>query len=279
MILRNSNAIAISLLILISVFVSVSFSANCKSCTNLDTATFDKITSKFDVSLVKFDNYHCYTGGPEYATYRQVALDLAGIDNLVVGEVQLKEGGGTKNDDLAEKYGITKEFYAPARQRPSLILLVRDRVNNNVMEAFKYEEEEEWEVDSIKNFIKRKTDAVTITLPGCLKAFDLYTKIFLNSPDDRQKTKAVEFAEKALEKLEDDSQDKFAADIYLKVLRKLAGGIGIEYPRIEMERIKKLLKGGKQSDKQSLQLKQKINILRSFVRDQDHIGHYHGKKK
>ena len=89
----------------------------------------------------------------------------------------------------------------------------------------------------------------------------------------------MEFAEKALEKLEDDSQDKFAADIYLKVLRKLASGIGIEYPRIEMERIKKLLKGGKQSDKQSLQLKQKINILRSFVRDQDHIGHYHGKKK
>ena len=79
--------------------------------------------------------------------------------------------------------------------------------------------------------------------------------------------------------MEDGSDEKFAAEIYLKVFRKLAGGIGIEYPRIEMERTKKLLKGGKQSEKQSSQLKQKLNILRSFVRDEDHIGHYHGKKK
>ena len=87
------------------------------------------------------------------------------------------------------------------------------------------------------------------------------------------------FAEKALAKLEDNSEEKFVAEIYLKVLRKLAGGIGIEYPRIEMERTKKLLKGGKQSEKQNLQLKQKLNILRSFVRDEDHINHYHGKNK
>ena len=275
----KTTKLVISLqLVFLSPFISVSFGANCKGCTNLDSATFDKITSKFDVSLIKFDNYHCYTGGPEYATYRQVALDLATIDNLVVGEVQLKEGGGTKNDDLAEKYGITKDFYAPARQRPSLILLVRDRVNNKVIEAFKYEEEEEWEVDSIKYFIKRKSDAVTITLPGCSKAFDLFTKLYLNG-DDRQKTKAVEFAEKAFIKLEDGSDEKFAAETYIKVFRKLAGGIGIEYPRIEMERTKKLLKGGKQSEKQTSQLKQKLNILRSFVRDEDHIGHYHGKKK
>ena len=276
--MKNYILSILPILILVTLCVSLAFGANCKGCTNLDSATFDKITSKFDVSLIKFDNYHCYTGGPEYATFRQVALDLAGIDNLVVGEVQLKEGGGTKNDDLADKYGITKEFYAPARQRPSLILLVRDRVNNHIVEAFKYEEEEEWEVDSIKYFIKRKSDAVTITLPGCSKAFDLYTKLYLNG-DDRQKTKSVEFAEKALAKLEDNSEEKFIGEIYLKVLRKLAGGIGIEYPRIEMERTKKLLKGGKQSEKQNLQLKQKLNILRSFVRDEDHIGHYHGRKK
>ena len=276
--MKNYILSILPILILVTLCVSLAFGANCKGCTNLDSATFDKITSKFDVSLIKFDNYHCYTGGPEYATFRQVALDLAGIDNLVVGEVQLKEGGGTKNDDLADKYGITKEFYAPARQRPSLILLVRDRVNNHIVEAFKYEEEEEWEVDSIKYFIKRKSDAVTITLPGCSKAFDLYTKLYLNG-DDRQKTKSVEFAEKALAKLEDNSEEKFIGEIYLKVLRKLAGGIGIEYPRIEMERTKKLLKGGKQSEKQNLQFKQKLNILRSFVRDEDHIGHYHGRKK
>ena len=80
-------------------------------------------------------------------------------------------------------------------------------------------------------------------------------------------------------KLEENSEEKLVAETYLKVLRKLAGGIGIEYPRIEMERTKKLLKGGKQSEKQNLQLKQKLNILRSFVRDEDHIGHYHGRKK
>ena len=280
---RKSSMKKENRILVLFLYICFSFStclgANCKGCTNLDTATFDKIISKFDVSLIKFDNYHCYTGGPEYATYRQVALDLSDIDNLVVGEVQLKEGGGTKNDDLAERYDITNEFYAPARQRPSLILLVRDRVNNNVIEAFKYEEDEEWEVDSIKHFIKRKTDSITITLPGCLRDFDLITKIYLNAPDDEKRAKAVVFAEKAFEKSSDKPEDKLAAEIYLKMLRKLTGGIGLEYPRIEMERVKKLLKAGQQSNKQTLQLKQKINILRNFVRDEDHIGHYHGKKK
>jgi len=68
----------------------------------------------------------------------------------------LKEGGGTKNADLAERYDIKEEFYAPARQRPSLILLVKDRVNNNVIEAFKYEEDEEWEVNSITTLSNEK---------------------------------------------------------------------------------------------------------------------------
>ena len=249
----------LAVFMLLSVFISRSSSANCRGCTGFDSATFDKLVSKFDVSLVKFDNYHCYTGGPEYKTFRQVASDLANIDNLVVGEVQLKEGGGTKNDDLAERYGVTEEFYSPARQRPSLILLVKDRKNNGVIEAFRYEEEEDWDVDSINNFIKRKTDSVTITLPGCSREFDLYAKMYLNSPDDRQKDKAVEFAERAVSKLDIKSEERLTAEIYLKVLKKLAGGIGIEYPRIEIERVKKLLRGGQQSEKQTLQLRQNKN--------------------
>ena len=46
----------------------------------------------------------------------------------------------------------------------------------------------------------------------------------------------------------------------------------------EIERVKKLLRGGQQSEKQTVQLKQKINILRSFVRDKDHVGHIHRKR-
>ena len=267
----------VALLIYLFTLFSTSFGANCKGCTNLDSVTFDKITTKFDVSLIKFDNYHAYTGGPEYATFKQVAFDLANINSLLVAEVQLKHGGGTDNDDLAERYGITKEYYAPARQRPSLMLLIKDKKNNDVIEAFKYEEEEDWEVDSIKNFIKRKTDMITITLPGCLREFDLYTKMYLNG-DAGQKGKAVAFAEKSLLKLDDKPEDKFAAEIYIKVLRKLSGGSGIEFPRIEMKRVKKLLSGGQQSGKQTEQLQQKINILRSFIRDEDHVGHYHGKR-
>ena len=270
--------LGLAVFLLISLFIPKSLSANCRGCTGLDSATFDKLVSKFDVSLVKFDNYHCYTGGPEYKTFRQVASDLASIDNLIVGEVQLKEGGGTKNDDLANKYGVTEEFYSPARQRPSLLLLVKDKQNNGVVEAFRYEEEEDWDVDSIKHFIKRKTDAVTITLPGCSREFDLYSKMYLNSPDNGQKNKAVEFAERAVSKLDIKSEERLTAEIYWKVLKKLAGGIGIEYPRIEIERVKKLLRGGQQSEKQTLQLKQKINILRSFVRDKDHVGHIHRKR-
>ena len=269
----------VPLMVYICALFCTCFGANCKGCTNLDSVTFDKIVSKFDVSLIKFDNYHCYTGGPEYATYKQVALDLANINNLLVAEVQLKEGGGKKNDDLAERYDITNDYYAPARQRPSLMLLVKDRMNHDVLQAFKYEEEEDWDVDDIKNFIKRKTDAITITLPGCIREFDLYTKMYLNTDDAGQKGKALAFAEKALLKLSDKPEESFAAEIYVKVLRKLAGGSRIEFPIIEMKRVRKLLGGGQQSEKQTVQLKQKINILRSFIRDEDHIGHYHRKRK
>ena len=248
--------------------LSTSFAHNCKGCTNLDSVTFDKIVDKFTTTLIKFDNYHAFTGGPEYKTFSQVALDLAAIDDLLVAEVQLLHGGGKDNQDLEQRYGITKEFYSPARQRPSLMLFHKDRTKGGALQHYKFSEDESYEVDSIKHFITQKT-GIWIGLPGCLREFDLYAKIFLNSENAGDKGKAMGWAEKAVLKLDVASEEKVAAEIYVKLMRKLVNA-GNEFARIELKRVKKLLGGGKQSDNKKRQLEQRVNIIRSFIRDPDY---------
>ena len=261
--------------IILIIIIPVNFAANCRGCTTLDSLTFDKIISKFTTTLVKFDNHHAYTGGPEYKTYSQIALDLAEIDDLIVGEVELIDYDKKDNQDLAARYDIVKEQYSPERQRPVLMLFQKDKATGGALQHFKFSEEEDYDVDSIKHFIRQKS-RISITLPGCIREFDLYAQMFLGSGNAGEKGKAMALAEKALLRFKHNGEEKFTADIYVKIMRKIVKD-GNKFANIEMRRVKKLLSGGKQSDKKRMQLEQRINIIRSFMQGEDIVNHENGK--
>ena len=73
-------------------------------------------------------------------------------------------------------------------------------------------------------------------------------------------------AEKALIELsadEDDKAKKSKAEIYVKIMRKVASD-GQTFATSEMERVKKIL-DGKLSAAKKEQMEQRINVLKSFV--------------
>ena len=74
-------------------------------------------------------------------------------------------------------------------------------------------------------------------------------------------------AEKALIELsadEDDKAKKSKAEIYVKMMRKVAASDGQTFATSEMERVKKIL-DGKLSAAKKEQMEQRINVLKSFV--------------
>ena len=73
-------------------------------------------------------------------------------------------------------------------------------------------------------------------------------------------------AEKALIELsadEDDKAKKSKAEIYVKIMRKVASD-GQTFATSEIERVKKIL-DGKLSASKKEQMEQRINVLKSFV--------------
>ena len=73
-------------------------------------------------------------------------------------------------------------------------------------------------------------------------------------------------AEKALIELsadEDDKAKKSKAEIYVKIMRKVASD-GQIFATSEMERVKKILEGKLSASKKE-QMEQRINVLKSFV--------------
>ena len=91
---------------------------NCKGCTPLDTLSFDKLLSKFKVSVVKFDVAYPY--GDKHEEYAKFSQAAAEVEDLFVGEVGIKDYGDKDNTDLAERFNVKKEDF------PVVILFVMD---------------------------------------------------------------------------------------------------------------------------------------------------------
>ena len=79
---------------------------NCKGCTPLDNLSFDKLLSKFKVSIVKFDVAYPY--GDKHEEFGKFSLAAAEVEDLFVGEVGIKDYGDKDNADLAERFGVKK---------------------------------------------------------------------------------------------------------------------------------------------------------------------------
>lgn len=80
----------------------------CLGCIELDELTFDKITSKFSVVLVKFDI--AFPFGKKHDEYSKFALEVADrgeyTNDFAVSVVGIKNYGDKTNSDLIDRFSI-----------------------------------------------------------------------------------------------------------------------------------------------------------------------------
>ena len=120
----------LSLLVCILAFSFVpTLAINCKGCTPLDTASFDKLLSKFKVSVVKFDVAYPY--GDKHEEYAKFSLAAAEVEDLFVGEVGIKDYGDKDNTDLAERFKVKKEDFP-------VVILFKVFDNGKIAEKHRY---------------------------------------------------------------------------------------------------------------------------------------------
>lgn len=160
------------------ILVSVTSAANaCKGCVSLDDYNFEKVIRKFKAVLVKFDVAYPY--GDKHDVFTKFAEEVVDVDDLVVGEVGVKDYGEKENEKLAQRYGIKGKDDLPA------VMLFLGDVSNPVSFT------DEFTVDNLRNLVRDNTD-LYIGLPGCLQEYDKLALEFILAGDKSKKLEEVE---------------------------------------------------------------------------------------
>lgn len=220
----------------------------CKGCVQLDTYSFDKITSKFEASLIKFDTAYPY--GAKHDAFEAVCEAAYSSPDLLVGEVQVKDYGEKDNEDLANRYGVTKDDY------PTVKLFTK----NNEPVTFIYKDDKDFTSDNLKKFIRSKSQ-VYIGLPGCLEEFDKIATSFIKAKNIEDKKLLLKEAEDLWDKAKGNRENK-SAETYVKVMRKVIEK-GPDFLTSESTRVENVLKGKINKEKQT-EMQERVNILQSF---------------
>ncbi|RZC36424.1 ERp29 N domain containing protein [Asbolus verrucosus] len=222
----------------------------CKGCVSLDEYNFDKIISRFEAVLVKFDVAYPY--GDKHEVFTKLAEELVKNQDLILAEVGVKDYGDKENEQLALKFGITKD------DLPAIRLFIKHKPE------VEFPKTAEWVLDNLRNLIRDNTD-IYIGLPGCLEKFDKLAVEFVNSGN---KQKELEQAERAVNDV--TVEEKNAANVYVKFMKKILEN-GISFVKQEYARLSKILKEGKVNEKKKLELSHRLNILRSFSLPRDEL--------
>jgi len=226
---------------------TTTLAVNCPGCTPLDLLSFDKIISKFTASLVKFDVAYPY--GDQHEEFAKVAKDAAVAGDLFVGEVGIKDYAEKENQELAERFAVTKDDY------PTVILFVRNAEGK--LENFRFVGE--LKVETLKNFVRQKS-GIYLPLPGCIEELDLLVDKLLKASKEEEKA-VVREAEDLWDTVQGAQMQK-RADIYVKIMRKIVD-TDITFVKREVGRLKKLT-GGKITAEKKEEMEERLNILKSF---------------
>jgi len=245
-----SHKLAVIVCTLLVLALESALAINCKGCTPLDTLSFDKLLSKFKVSLIKFDVAYPY--GDKHEEFAKFSASAAQTRDLLVGEVGIKDYGDKDNADLAERFGVAKDDY------PVVILFAHDDNGKLLDHRFN----DEFSEDNLKSFVRQKT-GLYLPRPGCIEELDNLADKLMTASDAGTKGKLVVEAEKFRDKEQEESR-KASANIYTKIMHKVVAE-GTNFIAKEMERVKKLM-DGKVSDAKKKQLQERLNILKSFER-------------
>jgi len=211
----------------------------------LDKLSFDKIVTKFEYSLIKFDAG--YPTGDKHKNFGKVVAEISDVDNLFVGEVRIKDYGDKANQDMADRFNVEKDKKA----LPETILF--SAKEGVLTEVARYGGD--YSMENLRLFISSKTGAY-LKLEGCIKEMDTLAEKFSKATNKEDREKILFAAESwAKEKGED-------AEVYVKIM-KAALETGKEGVEKEKARVEKVM-DNKSSNKVKTKMAKKLNVLNSF---------------
>ncbi|KAH0550617.1 endoplasmic reticulum resident protein 29 [Cotesia glomerata] len=234
--------------IIATVAIGLVNAEDCRGCVPLDSATFDKVISKFKAAIVKFDV--AFPFGNMHDEYGTVAETTKDVQDLLVAIVGVKDFGNRDNGDLAKRFNIDKKDFP-------VVLLFQEGQTKPVRLLTKADENE-FTSTNIKKMVRAKT-GIYLGLPGCVEQLDKLAEEFKTA--DEAKRKEILSQAKNLEKTLPEEQ-KLAAKVYMKMMDKIMEK-GDEFVKSEHTRINGLLKK-KLSDDKKRTMEEKKNILQSF---------------
>lgn len=207
----------------------------------LDNYTFDKVIGITDHSfVVKFDNSYAY--GEKEDEFKALCKVVYDVPNLLVAEVPVQEYGDKDNDDLRERFKLTKDDF------PTYLLF--DKANKD---GLKYSGP--ITASDIGAWLRRNN--LKVPAIGTIADLDVLAKKFLTEGmKDEVMAEAQTLADGTYK------TDK-KSDIYIKIMQKLKEK-GEGYIATETARVTKILGGNVTPEKQA-ELGDKLKILGMFA--------------
>lgn len=167
----------------------------------LDEVIFDKLTSRFPVSIVKFDTAFPYGEKHEqYVSFGREQNVL--VKDLLIADVHVKDYGEKDNFSLLKRFRINE------KQLPTILLF---KSSDPPGQWVKYPADKEVTVDNLKNFVRTNTK-LYIGLSGCVEEFDRIAGEFMGQFQRNEfadMDRLVDQAEKLLAEVNDDYVSKY----------------------------------------------------------------------
>jgi len=247
--------------------------AECNGCIILDAKTFDRVLSKFDVMVVKFDKHN--PDQKKHESFEKIYSDLSseiGMENLMTAHVDVLNNGMVKNNELIDKYNLHSDIF-DEKKLPAIFTFIRYKEGEN-----KDGNESHWkarfdntpsifDTDAIKRHIRQVT-AIYFTLPGCLDNFDFLAIKFAGEFTKFKQGSIVSEAEVQLSKIpESDTTKRSIAKEYIKWMRNAmeSGDNTAAYLHQETEKIlSELNKPGSLTEEEKQNKRNALNIFDAF---------------
>ncbi|XP_050524323.1 endoplasmic reticulum resident protein 29 [Daktulosphaira vitifoliae] len=237
------------------IILSLCSGSQTKGIVSLDSYTFDKILSKFKVSIVKFDVAYPY--GEKHEEFVKLGSAYQSVDDLLIADVPVKDYGDKENEDLASRFGLSKE------DLPSVKLFI---LGSSEPLTFT---DQDFNLEKLQKFIAKYSKSVVyIGLPGTLEKFDHLATQF-SKEKLTEKRKQLLLQAEQLWDITEGKQNQKSAEVYVKTMRK-ALEKGDTFFEIETVRVKNILKGSLAEEKK-LDMSIRLNILESFSIPHDEL--------
>jgi len=227
---------------------------NGRGLTPLDSASFEKITSKFKATLIKFDIYFPF--GPAHDEFVKFAGSAINESDFLVAEVGVKDYGDFAGQDLLERFRVDKEHL------PVIKLFFSDGRSTLQYSG-------DVSATALARWVRR---VAGWPLPGALADFDRLAETLTSAADEVKRRRALGQAEELLRQCESGEavpRRREQARYYVRVMERAVKDA--RFVESELRRLEGLL-DGRLSEEKRRTMEARLNALLSFVPKQQETG-------